>query len=174
MWQSHGERIFRDESPMYSPYEHLSELAKALVDRNGAAYKGVFRLRLGVFYGDTFVGWSTGNQENSDTYYMRNSAIFEEHRRKGLYSALLEESVRRILAAGFQRIMSRHNTDNNAVIIPKLKAGFLITGMEIDDKYGVLVNLSYYPHELRRKVIAYRTGRLHADAEVARVLKLDR
>jgi hypothetical protein len=103
---------------------------------------------------------------------MRNSAILPNHRRKGLYSALLREVVIKLEKKGFQVITSRHNAGNNDVIIPKLKAGFLITGIELSDAFGTLVNLSYFTNPLRRKVTLYRSGDQYPDEEVKKHLGL--
>lgn len=103
---------------------------------------------------------------------MRNSAILPEHRRKGLYSALLNETLLRVQENGFQRIYSRHIATNNSVIMPKLKHGFTITALEVTDLFGVLVHLTYLPKELRRKVMVYRVGDAKPDDELKTCLKL--
>ena len=53
-----------------------------------------FRINLGLFHENKLVGWSYGWQENRETYYMTNSAVLPEHRRKGLYTALLQETIK--------------------------------------------------------------------------------
>ena len=77
----------------------------------------------------------------------------------------------RVKDLGFQEITSRHSVDNNSVIIPKLKVGFTISGMEISDMWGTLVNLTYYFNETRRKVLSYRTGEM-LDPELRKYLGL--
>lgn len=103
---------------------------------------------------------------------MRNSAILPEHRRKGLYTQLLEETLRRVSADGFQKIYSRHSATNNDVIIPKLKAGFTISSLEVSDVFGVLVHLVYFPKKLRRKIMVYRVGDAKPDDEIKKCLGL--
>lgn len=115
-------------------------------------------LSLLVYDGDTLVGWSVGNQTESDGFYMRNSAVFPQYRRQGVYSEMMRRMIERITAMGFQRIISRHHCSNNAVIIAKLKHGFMISGIEVTDIFGTLVQLTYYPNEKRRDVFAYRVG----------------
>lgn len=73
---------------------------------------------------------------------MTNTGILEEHRRRGLYTALLPVVLNQLRQKGFQIVFSRHTLTNNAVIIPKLKAGFVISGFEVDDRFGTLVQLS--------------------------------
>lgn len=71
---------------------------------------------------------------------------------------------------GFQVVVSRHNLTNNAVIIPKLKAGFVISGFEVDDRFGTLVKLSYFFNPLRRKLLDVRVGQSAPDDEVKKLL----
>jgi hypothetical protein len=144
---------------------HLKELGQAM----GTPYK----LYLGIFdKDDTFVGWSWGFQENAATYYMVNSAVLEKHRRKGLYSLLVRRSVEILSKKGFQLIYSRHCATNNAVIIPKLKAGFIISKMEIDDRFGILIHLHYYTNAMRRKIMDYRAGQSKPDGAIRKAFKL--
>lgn len=129
------------------------------------------RINLGIFYNGEFAGWSWGFQSLSSVFYMCNSAILPEFRRKGLYTLLLNEMLRKTTDLGFLEIGSRHLPQNNAVIIPKLKAGFIITGMNVSDLWGTLVYLTYFPNPTRRKVLAYRNG-YQPDDEVKNLLSL--
>ncbi len=54
---------------------------------------------------------------------------------------------------GFQKVTSRHSVTNNNVIVPKLKAGFVITGFEISEVFGLLIILTYYFNDTRRKLV---------------------
>lgn len=56
----------------------------------------------------------------------------------------------KIKELGFQVIYSRHVTTNSAIIIPKLKAGFVISAMELSDKFGVSVPFFGYPTQLNK------------------------
>ena len=58
---------------------------------------------------------------------------------------------------------------NNAVIIPKLKAGFVISGFEVSDRFGTLVQLSYYFNPLRRKMMDVRVGQRKPDEEIRKL-----
>lgn len=111
-----------------------------------------------AYDGDRLIGWSLGDQDNGDIFYMRNSAVYPDYRRQGVYQAMMKMIVEQAVNLGFQQIRSRHLASNNAVIIPKLKAGFMIRGMEVCDRYGVMVLLSYYPNEKRLELFRYRTG----------------
>jgi GNAT superfamily N-acetyltransferase len=166
LMEKHGKGIFDDAAFMYRPRALYSEEAR---DRSRALASHLgqpLRINLAIFKDDgEFVGWSFGFQENAETFYMCNSAILPEHRRKGLYRALLTQMVDRALKQGFQRIYSRHIATNNAVIIPKLQAGFVITALELSDVFGTLVHLTYLAHSARRKVLNFRAGIERPDAE---------
>ncbi len=141
-----------------------AELAKLMGDR--------YRLRLGLYFENTLVGWAVGDQESSETFYMRNSAVLPAHRRKGLYTALMNRVIETVVEKGFQRVYSRHSATNNNVLIPKLKAGFVISSFEISDVFGVLVHLVYFPKNLRRKMMVYRVGDMKPDDEIRECLKI--
>lgn len=148
--------------------EELADI-KTLTLNMGSPYK----LYLAAFdTNENFVGWTWGFQENSTTFYMCNSAVLENHRRKGLYSELLNKCTKILKDKGFQLIYSRHCATNNAVIIPKLKAGFVISKMEIDDKFGVLIHLHFYTNKLRHKIMDYRSGQLSPDEELKKIFKI--
>ena len=171
-WDLHAPGIFDEKSLIFRWREHggAEELERSRKLERGLT--GALRINLGIFHGDAFVGWSWGIQQPGETFYMVNSAVLPEHRGKGLYRALMESMVVRASDLGFQLITSRHVACNNAILVPKLKAGFQITGFEVSDSFGVLVTLTYYTSELRRKVYTYRTGQERPDAEVKKVLSL--
>ena len=172
LWKKHASGIFDDNSQIFRHYDFLSDEEKEETKKLQAYLGNQYQLRLGVFFNGEFAGWSIGHQESAEAYYMRNSAILPEHRRKGLYSALLVESISRISEKGFQRIYSRHSATNNEVIIPKLKAGFLISALEVTDVFGVLVHLTYFPRALRKKLMIYRVGDIKPDDEIRNCLKI--
>jgi RimJ/RimL family protein N-acetyltransferase len=89
---------------------------------------------------------------------MCNTALHPVHRGKGLYTRILELVVRMAREKGFQLVTSKHYASNNAVIVPKLKAGFIITGMALDEKYGLMVHLTKYLHPEREKLAIIRIG----------------
>ena len=170
--KKHKASVFKD-THSYALPEILSdderELAKDLVHGMGTAYT----LYLGAFDADNnFVGWSWGFQESATVYYMVNSGVLNDHRRKGLYAALVDRCIHILSQKGFQLIYSRHCATNNAVIIPKLKAGFIISKMEIDDRFGVLIHLHFYTNKIRRKIMDYRSGQQKPDTEIKQIFKL--
>ena len=145
----------------------LDETARAKLTALDGHMSDVLDLNLGAFDAEgRFVGWAFGIQESRGRFYMINSAVLPEHRRRGIYSALLTRTLEEAAERGFQVVTSRHAATNNAVIIPKLKAGFVIAGMELDDVFGTLVHLRYDLNPLRREVLRYRAGDLAPDARV--------
>lgn len=172
LWDKYAESIFDDNSQIFRVQDWLSDQEKESIKTLRSFMGTPFQLRLGVFYNNNFVGWSAGHQESAETYYMRNSAVLPEHRKKGLYTALLNETLQILQSKGFQKIYSRHSSTNNDVIIPKLKAGFKITSLEVSDMFGVLVHLTYFSSELRRKMLVYRVGDIKPDNEIKKCLKI--
>jgi hypothetical protein len=78
-----------------------------------------------------------------------------------------------LAAGGFHIVYSRHAATHNQVLVPKLKAGFVITGVELSDVFGVLVHLSYFFNPIRRKVLDVRAGHARPDAEVKRYMPFE-
>lgn len=171
-WEQQATKIFDQNSQIFRLHSYLNEEEKTKAGILGSILGTAFHLNLGLYHKGEFVGWSAGHQESAETFYMRNSAVLPDHRRKGLYAILLDHVVRDVMAKGFQKIYSRHSATNNSVIIPKLKYGFMITSLEVTDTFGVLVHLSYFPKELRRKMMVYRVGDMKPDDEIKGCLDL--
>jgi ribosomal protein S18 acetylase RimI-like enzyme len=162
--------IFFDDGQIFRFVKSLNEEETKKWKELSSYLGNPLRINLGMFKGEEFVGWSWGYQESALTFYMCNSAILPEHRKKGLYTRLMNEMIKRATALGFQEIYSRHTSTNNAVIIPKLKAGFVITTMEVTDVFGVLIHLNYFPNKLRQKMMDYRVGEIKPDSEIKELL----
>ncbi len=90
------------------------------------------------------VGSYWGSQETIGRYYMVNTVFAPAFQGRGLYRALLPRVVAAVADAGFAELYSRHRADNNAILVPKLKAGFVIAAFEITPKFGLLVHLRRY------------------------------
>jgi len=170
LFQEHATKIFDDETLVFRLRDALSDDERARIKKLDGSMGEPFMLRLGVFHGDEFVGWHLGRQDSASSFYMQNSAILPAHRRKGLYNELVKRALEVATELGFQSIWSRHNATNNAVIIPKLKQGFVISGMEVSDVFGTLVHLTYFPKEVRRKMMDFRVGQIKPDAETKKLL----
>ena len=161
--------VFTDTYHLSSHYAH-SETEQAAISALSKNLSERYTLSFGIFQGDTFVGWHMGSQIEVGKFYMTSAGILVEHQRRGLYSALTPIILETVKKEGFQIVYSRHNLTNNAVIIPKLKAGFVISGFEVDDRFGTLVQLSYYFNPLRRKMLDVRVGQRRPDDEVKKLL----
>ena len=88
---------------------------------------------------------------------MAKSAVLPGHRRKGVYSALVRRAIEEAAAGGAIVVRSRHVAANNAVLIAKMKLGFIITGSEFSEEYGFLVRMTYFVREERRKLFLGRS-----------------
>lgn len=87
------------------------------------------------------VGWNMSEAEDVLTFYLRNTGLLPEHRRKGIYtdlSARLEEYLHEL---GYERLTSHHQATNREVLIRKLKDGFVIAGFELTERWGALVKM---------------------------------
>lgn len=133
-----------------SEKEKISELDKMCTTQ--------YRLYLTAWENGKLVGWSWGLQINGMEFYMCNSAVFPEHRRKGIYTKMMNKVVHKAQEDGFLEITSKHHADNNSVIIPKLKVGFVIKGFEITPRFGLMIILVCYKSDNILKVHNQRTG----------------
>ena len=160
--------VFADTYHLSSHYAH-SETEQAAVSALSKNLSERYTLSLGIFQDDTFVGWHMGSQIEVGKFYMTSTGVLAEHRKRGLYSALIPIVLKTVKKEGFQIVYSRHNLTNNAVIVPKLKAGFFISGFEVSDRFGTLVQLSYYFNPLRRKMLDVRVGQRKPDEEIRKL-----
>jgi len=151
---------FDHHYPMLRWRENLEANEEQAVKELNKKLSGRERINLAIYNGSQLVGWSYGWQGGleSASFYMANSCVIPEYRRQGLYTHLLQKVIELAQEYGFQSITSRHVAANNSVIIPKLKAGFKITGMELSEIYGNLVHLTYFNNDLRREAFEVRTG----------------
>ena len=102
------------------------------------------------------VGVYRGLQDFGARYYMACTAILPAFQRCGLYSAFLERLISIADGTGFGQIYSRHHADNNTVIVPKLKRGFVIAAFEVSPRYGLLIELRRYRYEGHQRLHRYR------------------
>ena len=160
-------KIFGQGTQTFQAGRTITRRDQPKVDKLKANLGEPHVLRLGVFHKTKFVGYHTGLQtDGGSAYYMQNSAIVKKHRRKGLYSALLDRTIQIVDSMGYQAIYSRHHMTNNAVLIPKLKRDFKITSFELSDRYGSLVHLTRYKSKTRNKILDYRAGLIRPDKEL--------
>lgn len=117
-----------------------------------------YSLRLGAFINGEFAGWHCGWSTDSETYYMSNSAVVEKFRGQGVYQRLLGCVLRECQAQGFQVITSTHHANNSAILIPKLKSGFIISGVQFHERFRFLVELRYFVDPKRRQQVGCHMG----------------
>lgn len=166
IWSEHGASAFGEDTQAFRYRDALSagdlQKEEALRARMGDPY----RLYLGIFVDGRVAGWTWGLQESAEAFYMVNSAVLPRYRGRGLYSALLQSLLKQVTELGFQRVYSRHKATNNGIIVPKLKAGFIITALELSDRFGTLVHLTHFPNPVRLKMSGYRAGQIKPDDEI--------
>ena len=114
------------------------------------------QLRIGAFLDDRIVGWSYSRYEDGQLN-MVNSGVLPEFRGLGIYTGLVKATIEYADAHGFLKIVSRHVPSNNAVIIPKLRLGFVVSAFEYSEVYGPLVHLTYLNGDKRRELYQKRS-----------------
>lgn len=157
---------------IFEARKHLSDIEKENLNRLGKNLTEVDCHYSILTFNNDVVGWTWGRQDSFESYYMVNSGILPDHRGRGLYSKMLDITLKKLSKKGYQKIWSRHNMTNNEIIIPKLKAGFFISGTELSDAFGTLVCLTYYTNPLRRKMLDFRSGHRRPDGEISAALSL--
>lgn len=145
----------------FADYEASAPLAFVLADeaaaRSGLAEPSTAALRIGAFRGDVLMGWTYARTEADGRLHMINSGVAAAVRRQGIYSELVRRVVEHARSHGYVAVVSRHAADNNAVIIAKLKQGFVVSGFEYSEVYGPLVRLTCLMGERRRNLYRERT-----------------
>jgi ribosomal protein S18 acetylase RimI-like enzyme len=114
------------------------------------------QLRIGAFVDGQLVGWSYSRREDNQLH-MINSGVLAEFRGRGIYSDLVKATIAYADAHGFLKIVSRHVPSNNAVMIPKLRLGFIVSAFEYSEVYGPLVHLTYLISLKRRELYQTRS-----------------
>ncbi|WBS05569.1 GNAT family N-acetyltransferase [Pseudoduganella sp. SL102] len=133
-----------------------SVLASERTDVDFPARGTVSIYRLGAYDGDQLVGWTYGWMEHDNSLYMANSGVMPAHRRKGVYTSLLQAVQRHASTQGAWCIRSRHSVVNNPVIIAKLRVGFRISGLVQSAQMGTLVELTRHLSEQREAMFQKR------------------
>lgn len=95
------------------------------------------------------IGWSFGNQQDPDTFFMMWTGILPEYQNQGIYSAFLRGFIDYCRALGYARITSNHLVNNRRVIVAKMKAGFVASGFELDERWGAMLRLTYFVDDNR-------------------------
>ncbi len=125
----------------------------------------------GIYMDEALIGWSFAYQKDERTVYMADTGILPEHQGRGLYTRLLPHLLDTFRAAGYTLVQSHHRATNNAVIIPKLRAGFFIQGLNLYEG-GMSVPLTLSLDDTYREALHVRSGFQAARGEIARRLGL--
>lgn len=159
---------------VYAPLEDAAYSSVSFDWGRGAALTDVALPRYTwlIEKGGLVAGWQYSRQWDSRTAYMVNTALLPAHRGQGVYTRLLPVVLAALGAEGYDVVRSHHHATNNAVIIPKLRAGFRIQGLEVDS-HGVMAVLNYAFGPLYTDYMDIRSGLKRPAGEAARRLGLD-
>lgn len=171
-WFSQNRPLLFPDTLDFNAQEILSEVEKEKLKLLAEKVSNIITVALVLFKKDQIIGWSFGRQENFEKFYQVNSAVIQEFRNRGFYKRLIRIMMEVVKEEGFQIIYSRHAATNSAVIVPKLKSGFVISGFELSDTFGVLVQLTYFINPIRKKIMNFRCGDLRPDDELKVLLKI--
>ncbi|WP_102127229.1 GNAT family N-acetyltransferase [Deinococcus planocerae] len=124
-----------------------------------------------IAHGGEVVGWHSARGWDERTLYMSNTALLPGHRGRGLYTRLLPPLLGTFRAEGYTVVRSHHHTTNSAVLVPKLRTGFVIAGLEVNH-HGVMAVLTHTFDPVYREYLDVRSGLRRPAGEVARRLGL--
>ena len=119
------------------------------------------RLQAMVCKQDTIIGWFFGHQlgpNNPASFYMVNGGLLPAYQNKKIAQQFVKTLLEILNRKGFQIVTSKHKATNNKAIVPLLKLGFVISGFEISDQFGLHVQLTYFFNNKRRELMDVRCG----------------
>lgn len=125
-----------------------------------------------IAHGGEVAGWQISRQWDARTAYMVNTALLPGHRGRGVYTRLLPPVLAALRAEGYSLVRSHHHATNNAVLVPKLRAGFRVQGLEVDH-HGAVAVLIHAFDDLYHEYMDVRSGLTRPKGEVARRLGLN-
>ena len=175
--QAYLEALSRLEERIFGEYftfdttRSLGDEGRARTERWRTIQRELFTYCLGIFHGEEMVGWHYAQQTVEGGIFMRDTGLLPEHQGKGIYSRLLPILIAEFRRLGFDHILSHHRATNNGVIIPKLRAGFMIFGFEMDE-HGLAVKLIYPFNPLYGESLKVRSGQRRPEGTVAELLGL--
>lgn len=127
------------------------------------------QLRIGAYCDGRLIGGTFGTRRGDASFYMAQSVVHPEHRRRGIYSALVRAVLERTKQDGISKVESRHLSTNSPVLIAKLKLGFFISGFELDEAYGTIVRTCCFHDPARRDAMLFRSGWAMSEQIAAKV-----
>jgi len=108
--------------------------------------------------GDALAAMFCGNQWMGSTWEMFHTTVHRDHRRKGLYAAIVQLQLAYSKALGFDMVVSEHAPGNNPVLLAKLGAGFRVLGLEINPALGPGLRLCYFHNPEHLAAYEYQMG----------------
>lgn len=145
--KNHHEKVFSNRAGS----NYIENLSNEEKEKIKSRSMNRWQFRVALFHNDEPVGWHYGYAAEPDVYYMQNSAVLESHRNKGLYSKMLASVLEHLKENAFQVVTSLHHPNNAAVIIPKLKLGFVICTMLVHERFRTLIEMKYFFDPERKK-----------------------
>jgi hypothetical protein len=118
------------------------------------------------------VARSFSEQTSRDTLFMCMSYVKKDYRNNGIYTKLLKETISVAKSIDYTKVTSCHNSSNNKIIIPKLKQGFVMSGMRVNAGYGTLVELSCFLNKTESDMQDFRCGYRKPTDEVKNILSI--
>ena len=100
---------------------------------------------------DEPIGWFYGYMEDEESFFIDTIGLVPEYRNKGIYRVFLRQLIAYLGAVGYERLTSTHHPNNRGVLIPELKVGFNIVGLELNESGGPVLKVAYLIHEDRKK-----------------------
>ena len=122
--------------------------------------------------GSDIVGRSFSEQVSKNELLMCMSYVKSDYRNRGIYTKLLSETISVAKEIGYMKVSSSHNTSNNKIIIPKLKQGFVVSGMKINAGYGTLVELTLFLNETEKDMQDFRCGHRKPTEKIKNILSI--
>jgi GNAT superfamily N-acetyltransferase len=157
-WWALDPRPDLDLAPLYgeAEREHIADL--------DALLPAPLEHRVVLHAAGAPVGAYWGRQEEFGRYYMIDTILHPDWRGRGIYRALIARIEAAARASGFREMYSRHRADNNAVLVPKLRAGWVIAAFEVTLLHGLVVHLRRYLRDGFARAFGYRVDGSHAAA----------
>jgi RimJ/RimL family protein N-acetyltransferase len=143
---------------IFTPYPDLGAYGYAIPEARRAAAKPLTALfgrshhEHFLFWGadSAIIGYGYGDMRDAQTFFMTSSGVLPAYRGRGVYSGYVRQLLAYLAALGYERVISNHHPNNRAVLIAKLKLGFSITAVNLDERWGAQVELTYLFHQDRR------------------------
>lgn len=122
------------------------------------AHFNSFKKSFVLYKNEVPVGWHIGHAQDEMTYYMQNSAIIKSEQGQNLYGEMLKGVMEILNDEGYQVLRSLHHPNNPAVLIPKLKLGFVISGTQFSENFRGLIEMKYFFNEGMKKSFDQSVG----------------